>query len=104
MLVVVNFGNTTLKNEFTLSSYAEDTIEMKEEKIALKLAIERAEHNAPSDVIVSKIMNKNVSQVGKSFLDDTRQVLHIGLEKKFKHDAYITVELMTAGEFPFIGL
>lgn len=104
MLVVVNFGNASLKNDFTLSSYAEDTIEIKEEKIALKLAIERAEHNSPNDVIVSKIANANVSQVGKSFLDDTRQVLHIGLEKKHKHDAFITVELMTVGEFPFIGL
>ena len=75
-----------------------------QEIIALKLAIERAEHNAPNDVIVSKIVNANISQVGKSFLDDTRQVLHIGLEKKHKHNAFITAELMTVGDFPFIGL
>ena len=62
---------------------------------SLKSAINRAENNSPGEVIISKINNKKMSQVGRSFFDDTREVLHIGLDKKTKHNAVITAEFIT---------
>jgi hypothetical protein len=57
-LVVVNFGNHTSENDFTVSTYAEKVVEIQEEKNALESAITRAEKSNPNDVIVSKIHNQ----------------------------------------------
>ena len=79
------------ENEFTVSTYAQEKVEILEEKKALQMAIVRAENSSPNEVIVSKVHNIT----GKSFLDETRQVLHIGLEKKQAQNATIIVEVIT---------
>ena len=44
-------------------------------------------------MIVSRKQNEEVSQVGKSFYDDIKQVLYISLTKEKQRDALINVEL-----------
>ena len=67
-LLVINFGDSNSINEFTVSSYAQDRVEILEEKKALQLAISRAESMSPNELITSKVGNFT----GKSFLDETR--------------------------------
>jgi len=102
---VVNFGNPDIENEFSVGITAEDQVEINEQKKSLSLAIERAEANSPQEVTVSRIENSKVQQTGKSFFDETKQVLYIGIEKQSIRDAKIEVELQTSeGNFPFTGL
>ena len=66
----------------------------------MESAISRAEKSNPNEVIVSKIQNHTFDQVGKSFYDETRQILHIGLDKKKARDAKIEVDIITDTTFP----
>ena len=54
-LVVVNFGDSSVENEFTVSTYADFGVEIAEESDSLESAITRATKNNPGDVITSKI-------------------------------------------------
>lgn len=74
--------------------------------------LDRAQIASPADVIVSRATANGTALVGRSFLDDTQQVLYIGLNKrslgqKAVYDRNVTIELdlMTVGsEFPTIGV
>lgn len=90
-LVVVNFGNVSALADFAVSTYSEQGVEILEQKDQLASVIERAQIASPSDVITTKLhetveLNKSrsLSQqvIGRSFLDDTQQVLYIGLTRK----------------------
>jgi len=52
---VVNFGNSKVESEFTVSTYSDYGVEIAEEADSLKSALSRAENNSPEDVITSKI-------------------------------------------------
>ena len=41
-LVVMNYGNKSIEDEFTVSTYSEDGIEIKEEKKSLEAVLTRA--------------------------------------------------------------
>ena len=41
-LVVMNYGSKSIENEFTVSTYSEDGVEIEEEKKSLEAAITRA--------------------------------------------------------------
>jgi len=56
---VVNFGDSSVENEFTVSTYSDFGVEISEESDSLESAITRAEKNNSGDVITSKISNKN---------------------------------------------
>lgn len=101
-LLVINFGDDEIENEFTVSTYSDYGVEIAEEAESLKSAITRAEEKDSGDVIVSKVNGRTVT--GKSYFDDTRQVLHISVEKKYKNNAKITAEFITEGKFPFASI
>ena len=75
-----------------------------EERKALEDSIQRMEQAQPTEVITTKVKNDEIDQTGKSYLDETKQILHISLEKRKKRDSKILVELQTATPaFPFLA-
>lgn len=95
-LQVVNFGNPSTENDFTISLYAQTQIEILGQHKFLLAAIERAELDSPLEIIESKVKKKDIDQTGKTFLDETKQLLHITLQKHKKHKAIIMIELQTS--------
>ena len=87
-------------------------VEILPQKEHLAAMLDRAQIAAPADVIVSKMNMNGTALVGRSFLDDTQQVLYIGLNKRshgdkaaFDRDVAVELDLMTVGtEFPTIGV
>mmetsp|Transcript_10691 Transcript_10691/g.16270 ORF Transcript_10691/g.16270 Transcript_10691/m.16270 type:complete len:138 (-) Transcript_10691:2-415(-) len=67
------------------------------------MAIERAENFSPQDVVQSRVNKGEASFLGKSFFDETREVLHVGIEKEgdFKDDVKALIEFKTEdSQFP----
>ena len=111
-LVVVSFGDADAVSDFAVSTYSDQGVELLQQKAHLAAMLDRAQIASPADVIVSRATANGTALVGRSFLDDTQQVLYIGLNKrslgqKAVYDRNVTIELdlMTVGsEFPTIGV
>jgi len=75
-LIVVNFGDANKDQEFTVTSYAENKVEIMEQAQALAQAISRAQIQVPQDVITTKLSITGASGrrsqiIGQSFHDET---------------------------------
>jgi hypothetical protein len=111
-LVIVSFGDAETVADFAVSTYSRQGVEILQQMDHLAAMLDRAQIAAPADVIVSKMRMNGTALIGRSFLDDTNQVLYIGLNRRslgsksaFDRDVTIELDLMTVGtEFPTIGV
>lgn len=95
-LQVVNFGDPNSDSDFSISTFAEQTIEILEQQAALEAAISRAMNLSPQDVITSRFKTDNVTFVAKQYLDFIKQSLHLSLEKSAAQNSTILLEIQTS--------
>lgn len=120
-LIVINFGESEKDQEFTVTTYAENKVDILEQKEYLEKKISQAQVLTPQDVITTKISNRknNEHVIGQSFLDETTQTLYLGITKKQQNrvkdgqslnqigsePVTVDIELVTAEiNFPFVGV
>ena len=89
----MNFGDPNSDSDFSISTFAEQTIEILEQQAALEAAISRAMNLSPQDVITSRFKTDNVTFVAKQYLDFIKQSLHLSLEKSAAQNSTILLEI-----------